>query len=515
MNDVMSVLLNNLKRKEYIIMTELNVHLIVNCISNKLGHNIYSYPDNNQKINYIHCNIIGLSKPTATSIYLMKVNSLYTKLTTVIVVIALLLIFVVVKSHTMTKTFTEPFASSSKSNTTTIYTTMQLNNMIWVNTEVGNDVVFRGLANDSSYATFKDVVSSQASNNTSLLREADINGPVLFIADPYEKETIVSRYKVIAQSPTGYFIAFGLPSKTHPMTCSFELAGRTVGFLTPTDEVFINAILHGYRINKGDVKMTKIDLQGTGIYYAEDIVRDVDIVITFVIPKSPLHIWLITQKVTIMGFKKLDWNRLNLFYPYTKMQQVRLKELLMNENNVDITAIVSDTENVTQLPSMNLTLIQILGSVKSKSLKPETFITRLSLSPESLDPTYKCYGDVTIETKALCDSPYNEIGDPKTKTTVWDHPCIVDADCPFYKSNKNYKNERGGCGDNGICELPIGIRRLSSRKFDNTDIFAPFCYGCDAYDTECCARQSKPDYAFNGDTSERRSSRLKTSIPMK
>lgn len=189
----------------------------------------------------------------------------------------------------------------------------------------------------------------------------------------------------------------------------------------------------------------------------------------------------------------------------------------MNESNVSITATVNDNENKTMLPSMNLLLVQILGSLKpstSSRQKLEPFITRLTLSPESLDPTYRCYGDVTIENKALCDSPYNEVGDPKTRTTVWDHPCIVDTDCPFYKSNKNYKNKRGGCGDNGICELPIGVRRTSSRKYDDTKIFAPFCYGCDAYDTDCCLRQSKPDYAFNGDTRARRSSRLKTSIPM-
>lgn len=218
--------------------------------------------------------------------------------------------------------------SNSDSNATIVYTTMQLNNMKWVK-DVNNinNVIFRGLTSDSSYSTFKDVVSDESSNNRSLLREANIDGPILFVANQYEKETFLSKYKIIADSPAGYFIAFGLPSSTSPMSCSFELAGRTVGFLSATDEVFINAILHGYRINKNDVKMKKINLEGT-TYYAEQLLRGVDIVITFIVPKSPFHIWLITQKVVIMGFKKLDWNRLNLFYPYTKMKEVTIKELL-------------------------------------------------------------------------------------------------------------------------------------------------------------------------------------------
>ncbi|NDB84562.1 MAG: hypothetical protein EB127_17945, partial [Alphaproteobacteria bacterium] len=458
-------------------------------------------------------------KITSTIIHSMKPKrSSISKLSiiTVVAVITLLVAFIFTVVWPSRLARPESFSTAStihKRDTTTVYTTMQLNNMKWVKAVVGDDVIFRGLNSDSSYSTFKNVVMSNSSNDTELLREADINGPILFIADPYEKDTFLSKYKVLSSSPAGYFIAFGLPSKTYPMSCSFELAGRTIGFLTATDEAFINAILHGYRINKDDVRMKKIELQGTA-YYAEELIRDIDIVITFVIPKSAFHIWLISQKVAIMGFKKLDWNRVNLFYPYTTMKEVRLKELLMNESNVDVTAIISDNENRTMLPSMDLMLFQILDSVKPTKPNIEKFITRLSLSPESLDPTYRCYGDVTIETKALCDSPYDEVGDPKPRNTVWDHPCILDTDCPYYKSNKNYKNKRGGCGKNGLCELPIGVRRTSFRKYDDIGIFAPFCYGCDAYDTECCGRQSKPDYAFTNDASDRRSSHLKTSIPM-
>jgi hypothetical protein len=70
--------------------------------------------------------------------------------------------------------------------------------------------------------------------------------------------------------------------------------------------------------------------------------------------------------------------------------------------------------------------------------------------------------------------------------------------------------------DSGVCELPIGVRRVSYRKYDDIDIYAPYCYGCDAYDTECCNTQQKPDYAFFDDKDERIASdaKLHISIPM-
>jgi hypothetical protein len=66
----------------------------------------------------------------------------------------------------------------------------------------------------------------------------------------------------------------------------------------------------------------------------------------------------------------------------------------------------------------------------------------------------------------------------------------------------------------GMCELPIGVWRTSYRKYNDKDVFAPFCYGCNPYDTKCCAKQSYPDYAFENDTAARKKWGLKTSIPM-
>lgn len=126
------------------------------------------------------------------------------------------------------------------------------------------------------------------------------------------------------------------------------------------------------------------------------------------------------------------------------------------------------------------------------------------------DPRYVCYGDPYVVNKELCNSKFDEIGDLKVKRTYWDRPCKNNNECPFYQSNTNYRNYRGGCVD-GYCELPLGINRLSFREHDNTS--RPLCHGCKQNAPYCCELQknrdlyphlSSPDYAFELDQDERR-----------
>ena len=114
------------------------------------------------------------------------------------------------------------------------------------------------------------------------------------------------------------------------------------------------------------------------------------------------------------------------------------------------------------------------------------------------DPRFICSNDRNIAIKGLCESAYNTAGNKKQKGT-WDKPCNIDTECPFFQKNKNYKNYRGGC-NNGYCELPIGVSRISFRRYQGK----PWCHGCpDKSDPVCCESQEKPDYAFVLDEYER------------
>lgn len=103
---------------------------------------------------------------------------------------------------------------------------------------------------------------------------------------------------------------------------------------------------------------------------------------------------------------------------------------------------------------------------------------------------YVCVGDNTKKTKWDCE---------KNPRNLWDRPCQINKDCPYYQQNKNYKNYRGGCID-GKCEMPLGVVSRGFRHIDERSV--PVCHGCLPSSKECC-RKTNNDYAFPLDFFER------------
>jgi hypothetical protein len=125
----------------------------------------------------------------------------------------------------------------------------------------------------------------------------------------------------------------------------------------------------------------------------------------------------------------------------------------------------------------------------------------------------ECVTNPRLLNKSACESNFNDDGSPKSKLDVWDAPCKNDTDCPFFQANKNYKNMRGGC-HSGYCEFPVGVKRLSYRKYSLDNDSFPYCHGCSVTQqgAGCCADQENvkdypklksPDYAFANDLWER------------
>jgi len=132
---------------------------------------------------------------------------------------------------------------------------------------------------------------------------------------------------------------------------------------------------------------------------------------------------------------------------------------------------------------------------------------------------HRCYGLVNGKNQELpqyknpifCKSYHPEIN----QNGIWDSPCQVDNDCPFYKANKNYSNEYGKCDkESGSCEMPLGVIPIGFTKYGKIE---PNCYNCDitAKDSKCCRTQmdtikagtvkyKSPDYIFNNDESIRK-----------
>jgi hypothetical protein len=128
---------------------------------------------------------------------------------------------------------------------------------------------------------------------------------------------------------------------------------------------------------------------------------------------------------------------------------------------------------------------------------------------------HRCYGLVNGISKELveyndnpifCKSYHPEI----SQVGIWDAPCQVNSDCPFYQANRNYPNEFGKCNkQTGKCEMPLGVIPIGFTQYGKLE---PKCYNCspDIADNRCCATQARdtrmksPDYIFLGDEAARR-----------
>lgn len=128
---------------------------------------------------------------------------------------------------------------------------------------------------------------------------------------------------------------------------------------------------------------------------------------------------------------------------------------------------------------------------------------------------HRCYGLINGISEELveyndnpifCKSYHPEIA----QVGIWDAPCQINTDCPFFQANKNYPNEFGKCNkQTGKCEMPLGIIPIGFTKYGKLE---PQCYNCpaDSKDNRCCGLQAdnikmkSPDYIFIGDETLRK-----------
>lgn len=116
---------------------------------------------------------------------------------------------------------------------------------------------------------------------------------------------------------------------------------------------------------------------------------------------------------------------------------------------------------------------------------------------DTMHPLARCVGRPHVLQRVLCE---REGG-------VWDRPCQADTECPFFKSNRNYDNHRGGCTAGGQCELPMGLTPRGFRGYQGGAAEDAVCHGIAGAVGRCGTLPPpgllSPDYAFAGDLLER------------
>lgn len=282
------------------------------------------------------------------------------------------------------------------------------------------------------------------------------------------------------ETDLGHFLYL---SKSSSTTCPHNLEGKTVGYTSRTDLYFIRSIIYGYRMDQSRIKVKHLN----------PVVPDfnsVDIAILYVYPGSKMYDTISKQNIFVEGFDGIDINRIKLFYPSITLSKKRIKDIFPQNN------IFTSKETFVDVPSSHMIRIY-----PTPGMMVEQFITRLNIDKDILNEQYACWGEIETQNKALCNSKYDAFGNKKQHHTEWQKMCESDSDCPYYKINKSYDNEFGGCikKDNekyGTCEGILGVKQVGFTKFYDKGRYRPFCEGDDPQ-KRCFGNNN--DYRFAGD----------------
>ena len=175
--------------------------------------------------------------------------------------------------------------------------------------------------------------------------------------------------------------------------------------------------------------------------------------------------------------------------------------------------------NDTTIPSSDINSIKIKEEEKQKNDRDFLDTTNVCFTYDKLSDE-----PISVPIYALdrndCENKYNIIG-YKKESGIWDSPCNKNDDCPFYKQNKNYKNDHGKC-INEKCQLPLNMKNLGYHYYINEKTVKPVCYNCNTTSDKwlpytfidfCCDEQNDrkkyphlngPDYAFENDINIRK-----------
>ena len=276
----------------------------------------------------------------------------------------------------------------------------------------------------------------------------------------------------------GYFFYI---SNNYKINCTYDLENKKVGYINDNDLKFIYALIYGHRQNIDKISFIKININQ---------LHKVDCLITLII--SDNKSLLDNKNYYVYGFEDMDIHRIRFFYPEIEEYYGQTKSFFINNETL---RLEKNSKNIL-IPRMKII---------------ENFIDfQFKLEDDSNNKQYTCFNEPLNLNKMSCNSPYDPFGNPKKHFTIWDKMCINNSDCDFFKSNKNYPNERGGCiikenEEFGICEFPIGIKKLGFTKYYKEGRYKPFCYGCTIdKSNNCCQNQTDPDYAFKNDQLERK-----------
>jgi hypothetical protein len=340
------------------------------------------------------------------------------------------------------------------------------------------------------------------------------------LVDPYINYYILKNKADISNYKEGIFVCVS-NNVIRKEDCIWDLDGKVIAYIYMSDYLFIQALIKGYNLDINNIYLKRIKIDDL-----ENTEKTFDYLFTYMVIGSEYMNYICNLRYYINGIKDVDINRIKAYYPFikenyntVKYYYIKTKEAANPNNIIDKPNNIYISSDYSLLPIMRYNIISSI----------ENFITRLEMPSDYLDAIkenynvsdknnkgegfYGCYGNSEIKNKFECDSYYKIDGTPKTYYSLWDKKCVRNEECPYYKSNSNYVNDRGGCINNGYCEFPVGVKRLGFTKYTDTNLNKPLCYNCNNVE-DISNVLKKPDYVFENDFNERVKYNLNTIISL-
>lgn len=346
-----------------------------------------------------------------------------------------------------------------------------------------------------------------------------INGDVIgideriaVVIDPYINYYILKNKIEPEEYKSGIFVCVSA-IQMGADKCIWNLSNKTVAYITMTDYLFLQAFIKAYRQDVKKIRIVRIEMNSFNIRG-----KLFDYLFTYVVIGSNYMNFIKNQKYFINGFDDVDIYRIKAFYPFIEENYATIREYFTEDSNDSYNVYLSNKK--TLIPTMKLQIIRAVENFITKLDMPEDYYMKTDREYDVTNNkgNYGCYGNGNIINKFECDSLYNYDGSSKIYYSKWDKKCATNEECPYYKANSKYPNERGGCL-NGFCELPVGVKRIGFTKYRDDDVNRPLCYDCeDTSDYDCCAniddQNGNNDYVFENDFNDRVKYKLNTIISL-